>query len=99
MPIYGCIAAEFAADKVAAPVSGKDTVPVRVAEKIMSFIGSREKPTSGETMVISHCNNLSLAKQLSDAVKKQFDFKEIIIVPTKGVISLYADDKGIVLAF
>jgi len=71
----------------------------QMIEKLMSFIGNREKPTTGETMVISHCNNSSLAKQLSDAVKKQFDFKEIIIVPTKGVISLYADDKGIVLAF
>ncbi|MCL2034057.1 MAG: DegV family protein [Oscillospiraceae bacterium] len=71
----------------------------QMIEKILSFIKSKEKPTSGETMVISHCNNLPLAKQLSDAVKKQFDFKEIIIVPTKGVISLYADDKGIVLAF
>jgi len=50
-------------------------------------------------MVICHCNNLPLAKQLSGVINGHFDFKEILIVPTKGAISLYADDKGIVMAF
>jgi len=71
----------------------------QMIDKILSYIGSKGKSISGETMVISHCNNLPLAKQLSDAIKKQFDFKEVIIVPAKGAISLYADDKGIVMAF
>jgi len=72
-------------------------------EKLMSLIRDKEKDqnnsTGDKTMVISHSNNLPLAKQLSDAVRSQFDFKEIIIVPTRGTISLYADDKGIIMAF
>lgn len=67
--------------------------------KLISLIRSSEKSTSGECMVISHCNNLYLAEQLAIAVKQHFDFKEIIIVPTRGISSLYADDKGIVMAF
>jgi len=71
----------------------------QMLEKLISLIRSSEKSTSGESMVISHCNNSSLAEQLSSAIKQQFDFKEIIIVPTRGVSSLYADDKGIIMAF
>jgi fatty acid-binding protein DegV len=78
---------------------GKPRGTKQMIEKILSFIKSSEKSTSGESMVICHCNNLPLATQLSTAVKQHFNFKEILIVPTKGTISLYADDKGIVMAF
>lgn len=71
----------------------------QMIEKLISLIKDSEKLTSGENMVISHCNNLPLAEQLSSAVKQHFGFKEIIIVPTRGLSSLYADDKGIVMAF
>ncbi len=71
----------------------------QMLDKLVALIKSSEKPTSGESMVISHCNNPSLAEQLKNAVKQHFDFKEIFIVPTGGISSLYADDKGIVMAF
>lgn len=71
----------------------------QMLEKMTSFIAKSGKSTSGEKMVISHCNNLPLAKQLSNMIKQKFDFKEILIVPTRGISSLYADDKGIVMAF
>jgi DegV family protein with EDD domain len=71
----------------------------QMLEKLISLIKSSEKPTSGESLVISHCNNVNLAEQLSSAVKKHFDFKEVLIVPTRGISSMYADDKGIVMAF
>jgi len=71
----------------------------QMLERIITFIKSSNKPTNGERMVICHCNNLPLAKQLSSAIKRHFNFKEILIIPTRGTISLYADDKGIVMAF
>jgi len=71
----------------------------QMLEKIASFIKSSNRPTIGESMVICHCDNFPLAKQLSNAIKRQFNFKEIIIIPTRGTISLYADAKGIVMAF
>ena len=71
----------------------------QMLNKIVSYITNSGRSTSGESMVICHCNNLPLAKQLSSAVKRQFNFKEILIIPTKGTISLYADDRGIVMAF
>jgi len=71
----------------------------QMLDKIISFIKTSNRPTNGESMVICHCNNLPLAKQLSTAVHRHFNFKEILIIPTRGAISLYADDKGIVMAF
>ena len=71
----------------------------QMIEKLLSFIKNSGRQTSGENMVICHCNNLTLANQISTTIKQHFNFKEIFIIPTKGVISLYADDKGIVMAF
>jgi fatty acid-binding protein DegV len=68
-------------------------------EKLLTFIKNSERRTSEESMVICHCNNFPLAKLISDNIKQHFSFKEIFIIPMKGVISLYADDKGIVMAF
>ena len=71
----------------------------QMLEKIISYVKNSNRPTSGESMVICHCNNFPLAKQLSNVIKQHFNFKEILIIPTRGAISLYADDKGIVMAF
>ena len=71
----------------------------QMLEKIISLIKSSNKPTEGESVVICHCNNLPLAKQISNIISNHFNFKEILIVPMRGTISLYADDKGIVMAF
>lgn len=71
----------------------------QMLEKLLSLISNSGKKTEDEIMVISHCNNLNLAQRLSNMVKERFTFKEIHIVPTKGISSLYADNKGIILAF
>jgi DegV family protein with EDD domain len=52
-----------------------------------------------DNLVITHCNNHSLAEQLTALIKKQFQFKSIYIIPTGGLSSLYADDKGLMFAF
>ena len=71
----------------------------QMLDKILAFIKDSGRPTKGENAVISHCNNPSLANQLATLIKERFDFKKIYIVPTRGTSSLYADDKGIVVAF
>jgi len=71
----------------------------QMIEKLVTFVKGSNRKTSGESVVICHNNNLPLAKQISNTFNKHFDFKEILIVPMRGAISLYADNKGIVLAF
>ena len=68
-------------------------------DKLLSFIDKSGRVTTGENAVISHCNNRPLADQLAGLIRQRFDFKEIFIIPTRGTASLYADNKGIVLAF
>lgn len=67
--------------------------------KLLSFIKESGKKTDGESLVITHCNNPGLAERLSAAIEQQYNFKEILIVATRGLSSLYADDKGIIMAF
>jgi len=68
-------------------------------DKMISLISMSGRVTEGENAVISHCNNQSLAEQLAGMIRQRFDFREIFIIPTRGTASLYADNKGIILAF
>lgn len=71
----------------------------QIIEKLSDTVRKSGKKTDGERMVITHCENLPLAKKLMEAVKAKYNFKEILIVPTRGLSSVYANSKGIVIAF
>jgi len=62
--------------------------------QMLDLIESSGKDTKNENLVISHCNNQSLAEQLNGFVSERFYFKKIYIVPTSGVSSLYVDHQG-----
>lgn len=70
-----------------------------LVKDMISLIENSGKDTSKQNIVISHCNNPDLAQLLSEAIKSRFDFGNVWIVPTSGLCSLYADHKGIILAF
>ena len=50
-------------------------------------------------LAIAHCNALSLAEDLKEAIEEKYNFKEVIIVETGGLSTVYADDGGIILAY
>lgn len=66
---------------------------------LLSLIENSGRDTKNETLVIAHCNNKTLAEQLQENVKQRFHFQEILIVPTGGISSVYANEGGIVMAF
>ena len=68
-------------------------------KQFLSLIENSGKETRNENLVITHCNNRKLAEQLAMLIKDRFDFREVFIVPTGGLSSLYVDEKGIVIAF
>lgn len=68
-------------------------------QRLISLIGNSEKETKNENLVIAHCNNQNLADELKQLISERYDFKKIFIVPTGGLSTLYADDKGVILAF
>lgn len=71
----------------------------QIIEKLTDTIESSGKDTNGESMVIAHCNNPGLAEKLMSAISSKYHFKNILIVPMRGISSIYANDKGIVMAF
>lgn len=80
-------------------VHGKARGAKQIVEKMLGFIEKSGKKCEGENLVISHCNNPELAQRLSAAIEKRFPFKEIFVVPTGGLSSLYADNQGLVMAY
>jgi len=50
-----------------------------------------------KTLAISHCNAENTAELLKEKIEKITKFKEIFIVNTHGVSSMYANDGGIIM--
>jgi len=71
----------------------------KIIKKMVETIELSGIETSGETLVISHCNNIELATRLKMAIEESYQFKQIYVIATGGLSSLYANDKGIVMAF
>ena len=70
-----------------------------MCQQMLSLIEHSGRDTQNENLIISHCNNPSLAEQLTTLIQERFHFKKIYVVPMGGLSSMYVDDKGIVLAF
>lgn len=62
-------------------------------------VGDSGINTSGQDMVITHCNNPGMARRLEDMIEKAYDFAKIWVVPTRGLSSTYANDRGVIMAF
>ncbi|MCL2321668.1 MAG: DegV family protein [Oscillospiraceae bacterium] len=70
-----------------------------IAGKLLDCISKCKRETKGNDLVISHCNNLSLANELKDKAHEMFNFSRIIILETNGLTSLYTSNKGVILSF
>lgn len=53
----------------------------------------------GRRLVIAHCNCRERAECVREMVLQRCQFREILIVPTGGIATVYADDGGIVAAY
>lgn len=54
---------------------------------------------NGGKVIISHCFNESSASYISETLRQQFPASSIKIMPTGGLCSYYAEDKGIIVAY
>ena len=68
-------------------------------KKFIEIIGENGSDFADRIAVISHCYALEKASKLKEEIKANYNFKEILIVPTKGLSSLYTSRGGITLAF
>jgi DegV family protein with EDD domain len=75
----------------------------RGAEKVLctmaDTVAGSGLDTHGRNMVITHCNNPTMARRLKDMIKASYHFAKIWVFPMRGVSSVYASDKGVIMAF
>lgn len=65
-----------------------------MVEKMLSVTKNCEE----RVLAISHCNCPERAKKVKEKIEKLAKFKNIVIVDTAGVSSMYANDGGVILA-
>ena len=68
--------------------------------RLVEIVASETAQAAGLTLVLSYCNCLERAQELKKMFLSQCSaIKEVIMVPTTGISTVYADDGGIVVAF
>lgn len=71
----------------------------RAIRKLVDKIGERGKNLDEKVLGIAHCNALKKAEYIKEEAAKRYNFREIIILETAGISTVYANEGGIVLAF
>ncbi len=64
--------------------------------KMSHMIASKVKEPGVMRVMISHCNCQERALQLKEIIESKADVKEILIVDTAGISTMYANDGGII---
>lgn len=71
----------------------------QILEKMAGLVKESGKETEGELLVIAHNNNWPLARELEGLIRGAYRFRDVLVVQTRGISSMYANDKGLVMAF
>ena len=74
---------------------GSERAFQRMAEMVCENVGNAKE----KVLAISHVNNEAMAIRFKEMVKEKSSFKDIVIVQTGGLSSLYCDNKGIIVSF
>lgn len=65
--------------------------------KLAELLASEVKDTAGRRLIITHCNALQRAEQIKEMILSRVSFQECIIMDTRGISSMYANDGGIIV--
>lgn len=67
--------------------------------KLVQMIKEKAKDFSKNKLIITHCFAENEANQIKDDLEKNCNFKEIQILPMRGLCSYYALEKGLIICF
>ncbi|MCI9021862.1 MAG: DegV family protein [Eubacterium sp.] len=70
----------------------------KALERMVKEIMQRTKDREERILGIAHCNCLKRAQKVKEQIEKLMHFKDIVILDTAGVSSMYANDGGIIIA-
>ena len=65
--------------------------------KMVDFIVEKVHNPEERTLGIAHCNCYERAELLQEAILKRLKFRDVVIVDTAGISSMYANDGGIIV--
>ncbi len=71
----------------------------RAFKRMVEIIGERGEKLEEKILGIAHCNCLEKAEALKKEIKAKYNFKDVIIVETAGISTVYANDGGIIISF
>lgn len=66
---------------------------------MVEMIGEGEIDLEERVMAISHCNALDKAKSLKEEIMKKYSFRDVVILETRGIGTVYAGEGAIILSF
>ncbi|MCL2718790.1 MAG: DegV family protein [Lachnospiraceae bacterium] len=65
--------------------------------KMVEIVIAERSDKISTCLVIAHCNCLERAMEIKKMLEEKANYKEILVVGTKGVSSMYANDGGVVI--
>jgi len=69
----------------------------RAIDKMMKDLVEKTKNPQEKIFAISHCNAAKRAMAAAEKIKEIGNFKEVFVIDTAGISSLYASDGGIIM--
>lgn len=70
----------------------------KALSKMIEDMLQKTKNCENRVLAISHCNCPERAQFVKETIEKMAKFKDIVVVNTAGVSSMYANDGGIIIA-
>lgn len=67
--------------------------------RLVELIGETKSDFQDKILAISHADALDKAMDLKKKIEERYNFKEILIVETKGLSTGYVNDGGVILAY
>ena len=64
---------------------------------MVDYVKEGENNSSDKVLAISHCNCPERAQMVKEALLERMQVKDVIVLDTAGVSSMYANDGGIIV--
>jgi len=70
----------------------------KALDKMIATMMSKVKNPEQKVLAISHCNCPKRAQDVMEKAKSLGTFKDVLVIDTAGISSLYACDGGVIMA-
>ena len=65
--------------------------------KMVDYVVENAKDSANKVLAITHCNCTSRAEIVKEEILKRIEVKDVVVLDTAGVSSMYANDGGIIV--